>query len=221
MSAGLSFRSLCRSFLLVQAFSMVVSPLAEAHPHSWIDMQSELQIDEQQRLTALRLSWLFDEFYSATILDDAKAAGHTVAQELQLFGHDTITNLAKENYLNRMTLDGQKVSFGQVSEYRTQLQDGRIRFDYTLPLKQPLPLSHHQLLFAIYDSTYYVEMLHQKEHAIRLTGPGAQGCHSSLRPPNPTDEQRMYAISLDKTDQADEGLGSAFAEQISVTCVTP
>ena len=203
------------------ALSMVASPLAVAHPHSWIDMQTELQIDRQQRLTALRLSWLFDEFYSATILDDAKAAGHTVAQELQLFGHDTITNLAKENYLNRMTLDGKKVSFGQVSESRTQLQDGRIRFDYTLPLKAPLPLNQHQLVFAFYDSTYYVEMLHQKEQAIRLTGPGALGCQRSLRPPNPSDEQRMYAISLDKTDQADEGLGTAFAEQITVTCQQP
>ena len=218
MSGWLSLRQL---FLLIYACSLVISPLAVAHPHSWIDMQSELQIDAQQRLTALRLSWLFDEFYSATILDDAKAAGHSVAQELELFGHDTITNLATENYLNRMTLDGQKVSFGRVSKYHTQLEEGRIRFDYTLPLKQPLSLSHHQLVFAIYDSTYYVEMLHQKAEAIRLTGPGATGCQRSLRSPNPTDEQRMYAISLDKTDQADDGLGTALAEPLTVTCSPP
>ena len=200
------------------AVCILASPLVAAHPHSWIDMQTELQIDGQQRLTALRLSWLFDEFYSATILDDAKAAGHSVAQELQLFGHDTITNLASENYLNRMTLDGQKVSLGPVHEYQTQMSDGRIRFDYTLPLKAPLPLTDHSLLFAIYDATYYVEMLHQQEQAIQLTGPGAKGCQRTLRPPNPTDEQRMYAISLDKTDQADDGLGTAFAEQITIQC---
>ena len=112
-----------------------------------------------------------------------------------------------------MTLDGQKVSLGPVHEYQTQMSDGRIRFDYTLPLKAPLPLTDHSLVFAIYDATYYVEMLHQQEQAIQLTGPGAKGCQRTLRPPNP--------ISLDKTDQADDGLGTAFAEQITIQCHRP
>ena len=43
-----------------------------AHPHSWIDMVSQLQINRDGQLTELRLAWLFDEFYSASILDDAK-----------------------------------------------------------------------------------------------------------------------------------------------------
>ena len=47
------------------SLSGVALPVA-AHPHSWIDMVSQLQIDDQQRLTELHLSWLFDEFYSAT-----------------------------------------------------------------------------------------------------------------------------------------------------------
>ena len=68
-----------------------------AHPHSWIDMVSQLQINRDGQLTELRLAWLFDEFYSASILDDAKANGHSPEQELAIFAKETIANLATEN----------------------------------------------------------------------------------------------------------------------------
>jgi ABC-type uncharacterized transport system substrate-binding protein len=200
------------------ALLLVGSSPAMAHPHSWIDMTSQLQIDGQKRLIGLHLSWLFDEFYSATILDDAKANGHSVNQELTLFGQDTLTNLATENYLNRMTLNGQKVHFGQGRDVHTRWQEGQIRLDYYLPLEPPVSLAGKRLQFAIYDSTYYVEMLHHQVDAIQLQGDGAKGCQRQLVPPNPTDEQQSYAISLDKTEQADDGLGTAFAEQVIVTC---
>ncbi len=196
------------------------NPVA-AHPHSWIDMVTQLQIDQQQRLTSLHLSWLFDEFYSATILDDAKAKGHSVEQELALFGEETLANLATENYLIRMTLQGKKVHFGQGNHASATLLNGQIRFDYQLPLNEPLPLAGKRLQFAIYDSTYYVEMLHRQPEAIQLQGDGAAHCQRQLLAPNPSAEQQSYAVSLDKTEQADEGLGTAFAEQVIVHCSAP
>ena len=181
-------------------------------------MVSQLQIDDRQRLTELHLSWLFDEFYSATILDDAKSNGHPLQQELDQFGQDTLNNLATENYLNRMTLDGQRVQFGHGDQPKTQWVNGQIRFDYRLPLAHPLPLTGKRLQFAIYDSTYYVEMLHGSPTAIQLQGEGAAGCRAELLPPNPSEEQQSYALSLDKTEQSEDGLGTAFAEQIIVLC---
>ena len=87
---------------LLATLSLCGMPLpVAAHPHSWIDMVSQLQIDERQQLTELHLTWLFDEFYSATILDEAQSKGHSLEQELAAFGQDTLNNLATENYLNR------------------------------------------------------------------------------------------------------------------------
>ena len=199
------------------SLSVVALPVA-AHPHSWIDMVSQLQIDDRQRLTELRLSWLFDEFYSATILDEAQSKGHSLEQELVQFGQDTLNNLATENYLNRMTLDGQKIRFGRGDQVKTEWVNGQIRLSYRLPLAQPAPLTGKRLQFAIYDSTYYVEMLHGSPTAIQLRGQGATGCHTELLPPNPSEEQRSYALSLDKTEQSEDGLGTAFAEQVMVLC---
>ena len=204
---------------LLATLSLCGMPLpVAAHPHSWIDMVSQLQIDERQQLTELHLTWLFDEFYSATILDEAQSKGHSLEQELVQFGQDTLNNLATENYLNRMTLDGQKIRFGRGDQVKTEWVNGQIRLSYRLPLAQPAPLTGKRLQFAIYDSTYYVEMLHGSPTAIQLRGQGATGCHTELLPPNPSEEQRSYALSLDKTEQSEDGLGAAFAEQVMVLC---
>lgn len=190
-----------------------------AHPHSWIDMVSQLQINRDGQLTELRLAWLFDEFYSASILDDAKANGRSPEQELAIFAKETIANLATENYLNRMNWHGQKIRFSKpVTNYQVRMVQGQIRLDYTLPLPTPLPLDEQGLTFGIYDSTYYVEMLHKQPEAIQLQGEGAHLCQRQLVPPNPSAEQQAYAISLDKTQQAEEGLGTAFAEQVLISC---
>lgn len=198
------------------------SATSGAHPHSWIDMVSELSINKQGQLTALHLIWRFDEFYSASILDDAKANHHTPEQELTIFAKQTIDNLATENYLNRMSWHGKKIRFSlPATDYRASMEQGQIRFEYRLPLPAPLPLDEQGLEFAIYDSTYYVEMLHKQVEAIQLTGEGAALCQRQLIPPNPSAEQQAYALSLDKTQQADEGLGTAFAEKVEIRCHKP
>ena len=73
-----------RSLLAICALGSYL-PSATAHPHSWIDMVSRLEMAPPHQLKALHLAWLFDEFYSATILDEAKEKKHTVDQELAEF----------------------------------------------------------------------------------------------------------------------------------------
>lgn len=189
-----------------------------AHPHSWIDMVSRLEMEPPHQLKALHLAWLFDEFYSATILDEAKAKKKNIDQELATFARETVKHLGSEHYLNRITLDGKKLNFGEPYDVRASLLDGQIRLDYALPLQSEPDLSGHQLEFSIYDSTFYVDMRHGQAKAIQLIGAGAPGCQARLIFPNPTPEQQSYAASLDQTAQSDEGLGKYFAERVLVTC---
>ena len=206
-----------RSLLAICALGSYL-PSATAHPHSWIDMVSRLEMAPPHQLKALHLAWLFDEFYSATILDEAKEKKHTVDQELAEFARDTIRHLSTEHYLNRITLDGKKLDFGQPYNVKASLLDGQIRLDYSLPLQPVADLSGHRLEFSIYDSTFYVDMRHGQAKAIELIGAGAPGCKATLIQPTPTKAQQSYAASLDLTAQSDDGLGKYFAERVVVTC---
>jgi len=66
-----------RAVRLLLAIALVLPALAaaRAHPHGWIDIRTELLTDDEGRVTGLRQAWLFDELYSAFMLDDLEREG--------------------------------------------------------------------------------------------------------------------------------------------------
>ena len=62
-----------RFVLFLAAIGTVASiaPPASAHPHVYIDMKTAFHFDAKGQLDALRVVWIFDEFYSAFALDGA------------------------------------------------------------------------------------------------------------------------------------------------------
>jgi len=66
-----------RAVRILLAIALVLAPLAaaRAHPHGWIDIRTELLTDDDGRITAIRQAWLFDETYSAFVLDDLEREG--------------------------------------------------------------------------------------------------------------------------------------------------
>jgi len=189
---------------------------AWSHPHSWIDMVSRPQIDAQGQLTAFQLSWLFDEFYTATLLDDAK--GQPNQAFLADLAKQSLATLQEGHYLLHFRGVKPAPGFGPVSDFRYSLFKGQLKLDFTLPLATSVDLTGQTLDYAIYDSTYYIDMSHHAPEAIQLEGPGASHCKAIYQAPNPSDKDIEYASSLDINQQGDEGLGEVFAEWISLHC---
>lgn len=190
--------------------------LAWGHPHSWIDMVCRPQIDAQGRLTAFKLSWLFDEFYTATLLDDAK--GQPSQTFLAELAKQSQTTLKEGHYLLHFRGRTPAPSFGPVDDFSYSLFQGQLRLDFTLPLAKAVDLTRQTLDYAIYDNTYYIDMSHHAPDAIQLEGPGASRCKAIYHVPQPSAKDIEYASSLDINQQGDEGLGEVFAEWISLHC---
>jgi len=66
--------SAIRTALLALAVA-VTATAAKAHPHAWIDLDSRLIFDDQGKLEAVELHWLFDEFYTAFIAGEFTTSG--------------------------------------------------------------------------------------------------------------------------------------------------
>ena len=200
----------------VLALSLGIAPPTWGHPHSWIDMVSRPQIDAQGRLTAFKLSWLFDEFYTATLLDDAK--GKPSQAFLADLAKQSQATLKEGHYLLHFRGISPPPTFGSVSDFHYSLRQGQLKLDFTLPLTHAQDLTQAQLDYAIYDNTYYIDMSHHAPDAIQLEGPGAPHCQATYHTPHPSDNDIAYASNLDINQQGDEGLGEVFAEWISLHC---
>lgn len=202
------------------AVVLLCSGPVAAHPHVWVDFKIRVAFNEQGHVTALRQVWLFDEFYSAFVLAGAGMNGDGAANQeaLDAVLAENISNLAEYSYFTRIMSGATRLVTGKAVDARTRQVESRIEMTFTLPLTEPVPVSDLPLRYAIFDPTYYIEMVHaEAADAVKLVD-APESCRAHIKQPNPDSEQVLIASSLDKTQSAGDGLGQYFAEEVDLTC---
>ena len=189
-----------------------------AHPHGWIDLRSRVLFDDEGQVAAFEFEWLFDEFYTLFIAEEFIADGRPPSEFLAEIASTNLANLAEYDYFADVKLDGQPVAVGEVTQYETGLRDERLWLRFSLPLLDSVDPHSARLTFAVYDPTYYIEVLHEEGEPIVLSGPGSDGCSAEIEPPNPSFSDIAFASALDRTQSAGDGLGEVFAETVLVDC---
>jgi ABC-type uncharacterized transport system substrate-binding protein len=61
---------LIKIFVLVSCLVAPVS-LIRAHPHMWVDLNSQIVMGDDGMVTAINQEWLFDDFFSTALIEDA------------------------------------------------------------------------------------------------------------------------------------------------------
>src|SRR5680860_1290771 len=95
---------------------------AEAHPHVWATVRSEIVFGPDRKITGIRHAWTFDEFYTAMAVQGLDADGDGV------YSKEELEPLAKVN-----------VDSLQEFDYFTFVHLGRD--EKPLPLKEPVDYS--------------------------------------------------------------------------------
>ena len=116
-------------------FLAVISFTASAHPHSFIDLQTELVTDGTQ-LSGLKMRWTMDEITSADLLYDAGNAkpGDEIWKKLAA---EVMANVLGQHYFTEFWHNGQKVKFlNRPTEYG-MTRDGQGKRTAFLPLILP------------------------------------------------------------------------------------
>lgn len=196
---------------------------AKAHPHAWIDVTVEVLFDGASRVKGLRETWLFDEDYTvfATEGFDRNHDGKPDPDKLAALLRENMRNLEEYRYFTRVKNDGVDVSYGKIREMSSHMAGNRLEMTFVLPLAEPVDAASHVLIYAIYDPTYYIEMLHAGgRKGIRLIN-AREGCRGELGQPDPAPEAVSLAAALDRTQSAGDGLGALFAEEVIVRCDAP
>ncbi len=191
---------------------------ARAHPHAWIDLRSTVVLDAAGRVTAIEQQWLFDPFYTVFITDGMSGATGTRAEALMALARSNLQNLRSYDYFTEVRAGGAKVALGTVSEFESELREDRLWMRFVVPLATPVDPTERALAFAVFDPTYYVEILHLQGDVVAFRGVEAGGCSGRIVPPNPTTEAILLAQAMDRDATPDATLGSVFAERVEVTC---
>lgn len=205
----------------LSACLLVFSSFLFAHPHSWVNVTSDFVINENDALVEVRQRWIFDAFYSAITLDDLRKQFPTDAMALKVFSDDVVNNMERVNYFSHLKQGARNIPITR--PYKWNLSTFKIGDEELLVLEMlfkvpETPLTVSSIEWSVYDPTYYVDMRHDDIDKIRILNIGTSECQPELEEPNPTDEQILYAASLDVNQKDTAGLGQVFAQKVTLSC---
>ncbi|BAU58330.1 putative exported protein [Halorhodospira halochloris] len=191
-----------------------------AHPHSWIDLRVIVKFNENGEITALEQRWLMDPFASALWLDGMDRDMPEAAREEKLdqAAAEALERVSRHDYFTKVKHGDEEIPHAKARNPKLESdQRQRLQLQFELVLEEPVDPGKAPLRYAVYDPTYYIEILHAESDSIRLQGGGLH-CDLHIDSPSPDPQKVAYAASLGVDVQPDRDLGQHFAEWAEISC---
>ncbi len=208
--------------VFVAALAALWPSPAQAHPHVWATIKSELVYAPDGSVTAVRHAWTFDEMFSAfaTMGIKAKIKGQFTREELQPLAKVNVDSLKGFAYFTYATMDGVKAkgAFDHATDYWLEYDPKAtvLTLHFTLPFKKPAKAK--VLKIQVYDPEFFVDFAFAKKNAVKLIGAPPLCAAWTEKPDDP---HFLSSQSLNKSFVASEafvGMGAEFANNILVQC---
>ena len=211
-----------RRLLTFCIFALLISlsKTAGSHPHAFVDVRISLMFDQEGRLTGLRQHWMFDEFYTAFATEGLvrDENGAPDPESLMKLAQLNLKNLKEYGFFTQVKHGQEQIALPEANMPSSVVINDRLQMSFTTPFEQPINPRADDVTYAIFDPSYYVEMLHaESDQAIMLEG-APEDCAYELTKPNPDPEIAAYAASLGKEESGGNSLGVTFAERVRLTC---
>ncbi len=150
-------------FLLIVLF---LSLRVHAHPHNWIDVQTEFVLNSEGQLIALKQQWTFDVYYSTIKLADVMNEYKHRQNGLDDLVKEMAKNLAGYQYFSELNIDNQPIALPSPEDslMTSIFNKGQEQLILTMnfTLEHPYSLKQSMLSWRVFDPTYYIDMKHHK-----------------------------------------------------------
>jgi ABC-type uncharacterized transport system substrate-binding protein len=211
-----------RFAMMVFVAAAAAATSAQAHPHVWVTMMTDLFYDSSGEATGLRQTWSFDDMYSAfaTAGIQAKTNGRFTREELEPLAKLNVESLKDFQYFTYATIDGrkEKQAFADPVNYWLTYDpsDTVLTLHFTLPFRKPVKAK--VLKIEIYDPEFFVDFGFADKNAFKLINAPSQCAGWTDKPPdqNFQSEQRLNKSFV--PFEAFIGMDLDFASKILVQC---
>ena len=193
--------------------------LARAHPHILTDLKVEIIFDSDGSPTAVREKWLFDAAYSAMVLRERTNPSLTelMASDLSALAKKRIEALGEFDFYTAIKVGPEKVKVPQPSDYRMNMDQGRLSLEFTLNLPPGKKTSEFSI--EVFDPQFLAYFSMPGSDGVSLVG-ASGNCQQTIQSAPPIDLRRPSVIpapfwaALDGSAQA----AALFVNRIEVAC---
>lgn len=206
-----------RFFQLLAIIFMFSCANLSAHPHSWIEIKTEIKGDSTQ-ISALKMQWKFDAMTSVYMLDGYDLSAQCFEQSMQEIATSVIENMASAHYFTYLYNLQKPVKYKIVTDAKLFKDKNELILEFEIILAKPLLIKNSAIKLLIFDPSYYVDLFWVKDSAISLSSQLASKCSFKLIEPQPTAKQVNQAMSLTIDADPDYTLGQIFTQKVQLMC---
>ncbi|MEI8633831.1 DUF1007 family protein [Vibrio sp. PP-XX7] len=203
--------------LCMLVVGILLPMVSEAHPHSWIDMKTYIEGD-QQKITGFKMDWRFDPMTTAYLFDGEDMSKAHRQATLNKLANSIIHNMLSTHYFTYFYNGKIPIRYQNARHPVLTEAHGKARLTFDIPLAKPYELTPHPLKLLIFDPTYYVDMSWKKRQDIILSTALQSACSFKMIEPHPTPAQVSHAMSIPADADPDDTLGQLFTQSVVLTC---
>ena len=187
---------------------------AYAHPHMFIDTMLEIRLSGD-RLEGLEITWFFDPMFTASIAGDwdEDGNGSFSEREVGLVYENAFSNLADFDYFTYVSSGNTTLSPSVVEDFTVFMDGQTLVYRFFVPID--IVLCDGCFAVAIYDHTYYCDILYCSDSPITLTGPGSSNASFQIVENNNIEIMYGGAVSVSRDGKTYTGM--AYPQQVVVT----
>lgn len=213
-----------RALALGMALALMAGPAA-AHPHIFIDTGLEVIFDDQGRATHLRVTWVYDDFFSLLVIEDRgldpDGDGLLTPEEtaaLQGFDMNWDPGFAGDTYA---LAGAEAVALGPPEAWTAAYVEGRVVSTHLRALALPVRPAPDPLIVQVYDPGFYSAYTIAAQPV--LTG-APPGCAVQVFEPDRDAADAILQAALDElagsvdVEMEFPAVGAAYAEEARITC---
>ena len=198
---------------------------AQAHPHVWIEMQSDVVFTDDGLIKGIDLEWTFDDGYAQMALDglDVNSDGFFSPSELDPLTKENIKSMKDYEFFTVMRANGEQQKIGEVVEYGQIWSNNKLTLHLQVPLEKPIDPKKDEFVFKIYDPEFFIAIDYVKDDPVDVVGKLPESCKLVVKPV-PTDaelDQTRTMLSEKGKDwkpEVSEDFGALFAQAVSIAC---
>jgi ABC-type uncharacterized transport system substrate-binding protein len=166
-----------RAAAVLAALALGLAAPALAHPHSYLDAGLGLALVDG-RLTAIDVTWLFDELDTELALDgnDKNGDGKLDEPELAALAERMQKHIATQNFHAHLRVDGKALPLTAIDKLRLAMRGQRMEARFRATLPEPLDPRARQVIIGLYDDSYYIQFGFDPARDLKLDGALPERC---------------------------------------------
>ena len=150
---------------------------ARANPDVWVETTITVSFD-QQRVSGLDFSWVFDDFYSAHTIQthDLDGDGTLNPLEVRNLRAETFDPLSPADYFVHIWSGEEKQDGFDVDRFAARIEQAQLVYEFSVGLTPPLDPTAEPVTVSLFDREVFVDFSFSDAPFLLVSGEMTPGC---------------------------------------------